>query len=478
MERFDEILELADGIMVARGDLGVEIPPEQVPSIQKRIVRAAREAGKPVVVATQMLDSMIRAPEPTRAEASDVATAVYDGGDAVMLSAETAAGAWPVEAVDMMRRIVERVEADPYHARMLEAAHTAPAPTAADALSAAARQVAHTIGAAAIVTYTQSGATALRASRERPDIPILCLTPVWAMARRLALAWGVRCVHGDDARDFHDMVARACRASVLRGYAAEGDRLVIVAGCPSAHRARRTCCTSPTSPASPTSRHRRRRKPEFTGARKATPRGARRRLFPAFARARGGSCHRRRAIRSSRGDDRRAGGPAAGNRDIQPPAVAEKRRPAGVSRPRRLSPCVVHVERLTAGAVGRNAFTSLDAQTAREKGRRCRAATIAAARQQDKRLGQRRLARTIEAGEQVDTGQRVDIEIAENAKNSVSARSSASLRACIRFRSPMHRRALHRPALARARHSASVSTVSPRLLRLLQLRTGIGAATM
>ena len=232
VERFDEILELADGIMVARGDLGVEIPPEQVPSIQKRIVRAAREAGKPVVVATQMLDSMIRAPEPTRAEASDVATAVYDGGDAVMLSAETAAGAWPVEAVDMMRRIVERVEADPHHARMLEAAHTAPAPTAADALSAAARQVAHTIGAAAIVTYTQSGATALRASRERPDIPILCLTPVQAMARRLALAWGVRCVHGDDAHDFHDMVARACRASVLRGYAAEGDRLVIVAGVP------------------------------------------------------------------------------------------------------------------------------------------------------------------------------------------------------------------------------------------------------
>ena len=232
VERFAEILELADGIMVARGDLGVEMRPEQVPSIQKQIVRAAREAGKPVVEATQMLDSMIRAPEPTRAEASDVATAVYDGGDAVMLSAETASGAWPVEAVSMMRRIVERVEEDPLHARMLEAAHTAPAPTAADALSAAARQVAHTVGAAAIVTYTQSGATALRASRERPDIPILCLTPMRAMARRLALAWGVRCIHGDDARDFHDMVARACRAAALRGYAAEGDRLVIVAGVP------------------------------------------------------------------------------------------------------------------------------------------------------------------------------------------------------------------------------------------------------
>ena len=232
VERFDEILELADGIMVARGDLGVEMRPEQVPSIQKQIVRKAREAGKPVVVATQMLESMIRAPEPTRAEASDVATAVYDGGDAVMLSAETAVGAWPVEAVDMMRLIVERVESDPLHGRLLVAARSEPSPTAADALSAAARQVAHTIGAAAIATYTQSGATALRAARERPDMPILCLTPARAMARRLALVWGVRCVHGDDARDFDDMVERACRSAALGGYAAEGDRLVIVAGVP------------------------------------------------------------------------------------------------------------------------------------------------------------------------------------------------------------------------------------------------------
>ncbi len=232
VERFDEILELADGIMVARGDLGVEMRPEQVPSIQKQIVRAAREAGKPVVVATQMLDSMIRAPEPTRAEASDVATAVYDGGDALMLSAETAAGTFPIETVDMMHRIIERVEHDPLHGQMLFAAHAAPSPTAADALSAAARQVAHTTGAAAIVTYTQSGATALRAARERPDMPILCLTPVQSMARRLALVWGVRCVRGDDARDFDDMIDRACRAATFRGYAADGDRLVIVAGVP------------------------------------------------------------------------------------------------------------------------------------------------------------------------------------------------------------------------------------------------------
>ncbi len=230
--RFDEILELADGIMVARGDLGVEMRPEQVPSLQKRIVRAAREAGKPVVVATQMLDSMVRAPEPTRAEASDVATAIYDGGDAVMLSAETAAGAFPVEAADMMRRIVERVEGDPLHARLLRAARAEPGPTAADALSAAARQVAHTVGAAAIVAYTQSGATALRVARERPDAPILCLTPSLAMARRLALAWGVRCVHGGDASDFHDMAERARRAAVAGGHAAEGDRLAIVAGVP------------------------------------------------------------------------------------------------------------------------------------------------------------------------------------------------------------------------------------------------------
>ena len=232
VERFDEILEYADGVMVARGDLGVEMRPEQVPSIQKQIVRAARRAGKPVVVATQMLESMIRAPEPTRAEASDVATAVYDGGDALMLSAETAAGAFPVEAADMMHRIVERVERDPLHGQMLAAAHAPLSPTAADALSAAARQVAHTVGAAAIATYTQSGATALRAARERPDMPILCLTPSRRMARRLALVWGVRCIHGEDARDFDDMAERACRSAAFRGYAAHGDRLVIVAGVP------------------------------------------------------------------------------------------------------------------------------------------------------------------------------------------------------------------------------------------------------
>ncbi|HEX9648403.1 MAG TPA: pyruvate kinase [Alphaproteobacteria bacterium] len=232
VERFAEILELADGIMVARGDLGVEMAPEEVPRIQKQIVRAAREAGKPVVVATQMLDSMVHAPEPTRAEASDVATAVYDGGDALMLSAETAVGEYPERAVDMMRRIIERVEDDPLHRQMLDAAHANPTPTAADAISAAAHQVADTVGARAIITYTQSGATALRAARERARMPVIALTPNRGMARRLALVWGLHCIFGDDARDFDDMVARACRAAHFRGYAEAGERVVIIAGVP------------------------------------------------------------------------------------------------------------------------------------------------------------------------------------------------------------------------------------------------------
>ena len=232
VKRFDEILELADGIMVARGDLGVELAPEAVPAVQKQIVRAARDAGKPVVVATQMLESMIRAPAPTRAEASDVATAVYDGGDALMLSAETAVGDYAVETVDIMHRIIDRVEHDPLHRQFLEAAHTLPTATAADAISAAAHQVAQTIGATAIATYTQSGATAFRAARERPQMPILVLTPRLNMARRLALGWGLRCIRGDDAHDFDDMVERASRAAHFRGYAEEGSKLVIIAGVP------------------------------------------------------------------------------------------------------------------------------------------------------------------------------------------------------------------------------------------------------
>ena len=227
-----EIIDLADGIMVARGDLGVELPPEDVPVLQKEIVHRCRVAGKPVVVATQMLESMIHVPTPTRAEASDVATAVYDGVDAVMLSAESASGSYPVEAVEMMNRIVERVEqASNYH-HLLQANHADPEATVSDAITAAAHLVATTISAVAIVTYTMSGSTALRASRERPPVDILGLTPIPATARRLVMAWGVHCVETEDATGVTDMVEKACQLAKEEGFAVPGDRLVITAGVP------------------------------------------------------------------------------------------------------------------------------------------------------------------------------------------------------------------------------------------------------
>lgn len=230
--RLQEIIELADAVMVARGDLGVEMPPEDVPPIQRRIVHACRMAGKPVVVATQMLESMVRAPTPTRAEASDVATAIYEGADAVMLSAETAAGAYPVEAVTMMDRIIRRVEADPGYHAALESTRAEPEQTASDAISAAARQVAHTVGAAAIVSYTTSGATALRAARERPEVAVIGLTSRMETARRLALVWGVHSVHTRDVTNFTDMVQKAVRLAHRDGFAEAGQRLVITAGVP------------------------------------------------------------------------------------------------------------------------------------------------------------------------------------------------------------------------------------------------------
>jgi pyruvate kinase len=228
----DEIVELSDAVMVARGDLGVEVPPEDVPSLQKRIILACRQAGKPVVVATQMLDSMVHSPTPTRAEASDVATAVYDGADAVMLSAETAVGDYPIEAVEMMDRIVNRVERDPLYRKIMEAERHQPEATAADAITAAARQVAHTIAAAAIVTYTDTGSTSLRAARERPEVPILGLTPNAATARRLTLAWGIHAVLTGAIHDFHEMVADAARVASREGFAKAGERLAITAGVP------------------------------------------------------------------------------------------------------------------------------------------------------------------------------------------------------------------------------------------------------
>ncbi len=230
--QIDALVEQADAIMVARGDLGVEMPPEEVPSRQKQLIRACRLAGKPVVVATQMLESMIHAPAPTRAEASDVATAVYDGADAVMLSAETAAGDYPVEAVAMMNRIAARTEADPLYRAIIHALHPEPEATGPDAISAAAAQVAATIEANAIVNYTTSGSTALRAARERPDVPILVLTSRLATARRLALTWGVHCVHTADVTSFQEMVQKACRVAVKEGVAMVGDKLIVTAGVP------------------------------------------------------------------------------------------------------------------------------------------------------------------------------------------------------------------------------------------------------
>ncbi|WP_169544716.1 pyruvate kinase [Sneathiella aquimaris] len=232
VEHLEGIIELADAVMVARGDLGVEIPLPEVPAVQKKIINAAKNSGKPVVVATQMLESMISSPVPTRAEATDVANAIYDGADAVMLSAESAAGEYPIEAVTMMSDIAVQTEKDPNYSKMMDAKHGPLEATTADAISAAASQVASTIGATAIVTYTTSGSTALRASRERGSTPVLALTPALPTARKLALAWGLHCVHTSDAKNFSDMVERACNTCFQEGFARPGDRIVIMAGVP------------------------------------------------------------------------------------------------------------------------------------------------------------------------------------------------------------------------------------------------------
>jgi pyruvate kinase len=232
IQRLGEIIELADGLMVARGDLGVEMPPEDVPSVQKQVIHACRAAGKPVVVATQMLESMIVAPTPTRAEASDVATAVYEGADAVMLSAETATGRYPIEAAAIMNRIASRVQEDPLYYSMLEGTRIEHEHTSSDAISAAACQVARLVNAAAIVSYTTSGATALRAARERPEAPILVLTSNLGTARRLAILWGAHCVHTSDVKSFSDMVQKAVRIAHREKIGEIGQRVVITAGVP------------------------------------------------------------------------------------------------------------------------------------------------------------------------------------------------------------------------------------------------------
>ena len=228
----DAIVAEADAIMVARGDLGVEMPAQQVPSIQKSIIRACRKAGKPVIVATQMLESMVSAPVPTRAEASDVATAIYEGADAVMLSAESASGRYPVEAVRMMSSIISHTESDPNYQAAIEAARAEPQPLAADAVGYAMRHVTRLLNAAATVAYTSSGYSAIRMARERPQAPIIGMTPRLATARRLALVWGVHAVLCHDVADVREMTDLASRTALKEGFGEPGQTLVISAGLP------------------------------------------------------------------------------------------------------------------------------------------------------------------------------------------------------------------------------------------------------
>lgn len=232
VDRLGEILDLADAVMVARGDLGVELPPQNVPPIQKLIVQMARRAGKPVVVATQMLESMITSPAPTRAEVSDVANAIYDGADAIMLSAESAAGHYPVEAVAMMDAIAKQVEADPGYLARVHFTETRPESTSADAIAEAAARVARTVSAKAIICFTLSGSTARRAARERTETALLVLTPNLATARRLGLVWGVHAVVTRDVESFEEMVAKAKRMAIRTNLAGAGDPIVVIAGVP------------------------------------------------------------------------------------------------------------------------------------------------------------------------------------------------------------------------------------------------------
>ena len=232
IDRLDEIIELADGIMVARGDLGVELNPEDVPPLQKRIVETTRRSGKPVIVATQMLESMIENPAPTRAEVSDVANAVYDGADAVMLSAETASGAWPVEAVTIMHRIAIQVEADPGYQARVHFTEVMPDATTADALAQASAAIAETVAIAGIVVFTGSGSTARRVARERPGAPMLVLTPSPKTARRIALLWGAYPVVTRDIGSFEEMIAKGKRMALRHGFGSAGSKLIALAGVP------------------------------------------------------------------------------------------------------------------------------------------------------------------------------------------------------------------------------------------------------
>ena len=230
--RFNGILAASDGIMVARGDLGVELPVQNVPVIQKRLVRACRAAAKPVIVATQMLESMIESPVPTRAEVSDVATAIYEGADAIMLSAESAAGNYPIEAVTTMDNVAREVEGDPTYTQIIEASRTASRTTVAYGIVAAAREIAETTDIKVICCFTQSGTTALLTSRERPRVPIIAMTSERGTARRLALSWGINCVMTPELDRFKEAVINAARAARAQGYATTLDQIVVTAGVP------------------------------------------------------------------------------------------------------------------------------------------------------------------------------------------------------------------------------------------------------
>jgi pyruvate kinase len=232
VKAFDDILAVSDGIMVARGDLGVELPVQNVPPIQKRLVRKCRAAAKPVIVATQMLESMIESPMPTRAEVSDVATAIYEGADAIMLSAESAAGDYPVEAVTTMDNVAVEVESDPTYVEVIEASRRADRHTIADGIVAAAREIAETTDIKAICCYTESGTTASLTARERPRVPIIGMTSVRGTARRMALTWGVNCVMTGELSRFKMAVVNAARAARAQGYASEEDQILVIAGVP------------------------------------------------------------------------------------------------------------------------------------------------------------------------------------------------------------------------------------------------------
>lgn len=232
LDHIDDIIRLSDAVMVARGDLGVEIPHEDVPGRQKELVRACRLAVKPVIVATQMLDSMVGAPTPTRAEASDVATAIYDGADAVMLSAESATGQYPREAVEMMDRIIRSTEQHKLYRSIIEASRPGEEQTAPHAVAAAAADLAEVIHAPAIVAFTSSGTTAARIARKRPSVPILAMTPDQAVSRRLCLLWGAHSILSQDVHTYEEMVTRAVETVTAEEFARLADQIVVVAGIP------------------------------------------------------------------------------------------------------------------------------------------------------------------------------------------------------------------------------------------------------